>query len=214
MRAPHELKKRKPIRNAEKTSLKQKFFSVLLAIIIGMILGILAKLVDNPRVNQIFDGIGGRLGIWVFVATLLAVYARTPGLAATRVFAFFGSMLFTYYIYTIYFLHFFPKRQIIFWSLCALLTPLCGFVVWFAHGEGLFADFCAAIPIAVIASEAYVSCESDLLLQAVYLCWIIILVVIRKKRYLSVCILSLILFLILVKINLLKFLFGGWNLML
>lgn len=202
------------IRNIEQTSWKQKICSIFLAIIMGSIFGILAKLVDNTTINPIFDDIGGRLGIWVFIATLLAVYASSPSVAAIRVFAFFLSMLFVYYTYTIYFLHFFPKHQIIFWSLCALITPICAYIMWFARGRSLFSDFCAAIPIAVISSESYLSCKSDLLLQGIYLCWVIVLMVLlprNSKHYICVCIISLMLFWLLIQTRLLSSLFGGWN---
>lgn len=207
-------KNKKILKNIEETNWNRKIVSVFWAIILGVILGILAKVVDNPNINPIFDEIGGRLGIWVFIATLLAVYASSPSLAAIRVFAFFLSMLFAYYMYTIYFLNFFPKRQIIFWSLCALATPIYAFVMWFARGRSLFSDFCAAIPIAAISSEAYISCKSNLLLLSIYVCLIIVLLFINKKRYIYVCIISLILSLILIKTSLLTFLFGGWNTML
>lgn len=61
----------------------------------------------------ILDDIFGRFGIWIFVATLLAVYSNTPLHAALRVFSFFFTMILTYYAYTILFLGFFPKSQII-----------------------------------------------------------------------------------------------------
>ncbi|WP_438496765.1 hypothetical protein [Paenibacillus sp. IHBB 3054] len=55
------------MRAANKSTAKQKVFSIVKAIIIGVILGLAAKLVDNPNINPIFDNLGGRLGIWVFV---------------------------------------------------------------------------------------------------------------------------------------------------
>lgn len=210
----NNFKNKRNVRNIEEISWKRKIVSVFWTIIIGAILGILAKVVDNPNINPIFDDIGGRLGIWVFIATFLAIYASSPELAAIRVFVFFESMLFTYYMYTIYFLNFFPKRQIIFWNLCVLITPIYAFVMWFARGRSLFSDFCAAIPIAVISSEAYISCKSNILLQSIYVCLIIVLLFNNKKRYMYVCIMSLLLFLVLIKTNLLTFLFGGWNTML
>jgi len=45
-------------------------------------MGLTAKLVDNPGINPLFDNLGGRLGIWVFVAALISVFSYSPKLAA------------------------------------------------------------------------------------------------------------------------------------
>lgn len=90
-------------------------------------MGLAAKLVDSPNINPIFDDLGGRLGIWVFVAALLSVFSNSPKLAAVRVSAFFGAMLTVYYVYTTLVLHFFPQKAIVFWGICAMD---CCFPTW------------------------------------------------------------------------------------
>ena len=127
-------------RQMKKSNTKEKVFSIVMAIILGLIMGLLAKIVDNPTYfNLIFTNIGDRLGIWIFVATLLSVFTYSPKLAAVKVFAFFVAMLTVYYAYTTFFLHFFPKREIIFWSVCAMLSPVSAYIMWYARGIGLIA---------------------------------------------------------------------------
>jgi len=143
------------IRNAAKSTTQQKVISILTAILIGAILGLAAKLVDTPDVNPIFDDIGGRLGVWVFVAALLSVFSYSPRLAAIKVFAFFGSLLTVYYVYTTVVLHFFPKSAIIFWGICGVISPVCAYVMWYARGIGLVSNLIAALPITVLLSEGF-----------------------------------------------------------
>jgi hypothetical protein len=144
------------VRIANKSTTKQKVFSIVIAIIAGVILGLLAKIVDNPSYfNPIFTHIGDSLGIWVFVATLLSVFSCSPKLAAVKVFAFFGAMLTVYYVYTVLFLNFFPEREIVFWSLCAAVTPVCAYIMWYARGSGFFSNIILALPITVLLSEGF-----------------------------------------------------------
>ncbi len=107
---------------------KKIYNSIFFPIILGFILGLTAKLVDVPAITHIFpifDDIFGRFGVWIFTATLLAVFSITPLHAAIRGFSFFISMLLTYYVYTILLLGFYPKSQIILWGFVSLISPIC-----------------------------------------------------------------------------------------
>src|SRR5690625_6075631 len=96
---------------------KQKIYSVLFSCIFGFASGLIAKILDSPLIpNELsFLGlIGSNLGVWIFILSLVAVYSYTPKLAATRVFVFLISMLFSYYIYTALFLNIFTLNFIFF----------------------------------------------------------------------------------------------------
>ncbi|MFJ7975807.1 hypothetical protein JNUCC23_10720 [Peribacillus sp. JNUCC 23] len=203
------------IRVANKTTTKQKVFSIVNAIIIGVILGSLAKIVDNPYYfNLIFTDIGSRLGIWVFVATILSVFSYSPKLAAVKVFAFFGSMMTVYYVYTILFLNFFPERAIIFWSICAVISPICAYIMWYARGSGLFSNIILSLPITILLLEgfeyrnAYLPIHHHYYLipwfMGIYLIMIVVLLLIipkHKMQFLIILPLSIILSLIMIKLN-------------
>ena len=84
-----------------------------LPFIIGVVLGIIAKLVDVPYITSelpVFDDIMGRFGIWVWAAALISVRSKTAHLAAARSFLFFAGMLTAYYSYTVIFLNFFQCK--------------------------------------------------------------------------------------------------------
>lgn len=166
--------------------------SIVTAIVIGIILGLAAKLVDVPELTyrlHVLDDIGSRFGIWIFAATLLSVRSKTPGHAAGRVFCFFASMLLTYYVYTVLFLGFYPKSQIILWSAVSLLSPFCAFIIWYAgisirtstrpasRWNKAAADSLAALPVAFIFSEWYVTGWKNTALLIAYLAMIICLII-------------------------------------
>ncbi len=81
-------------------SKKSKVYSLFLPFIIGIVLGITAKLIDVPYVTSkfpIFDHIMGRFGIWVWTAAIISVFSKTALFAVVRSFVFFIGMLFAYY---------------------------------------------------------------------------------------------------------------------
>ncbi|MEC0204259.1 hypothetical protein P4H39_16645 [Paenibacillus lautus] len=212
------------IRVRNKSTTKQKVFSIVNAMMVGAILGLAAKLVDNPGMNPIFDNIGGRLGIWVFVAALLSVFSHSPKLAAVKVFAFFGSMLTVNYAYTVLFLHFFPESAIVFWGLCAVVSPVCAYIMWYARGNGLFSHIVSALPITALLSEgfelrhAYLPIHTHYYLipwlMGIYLIMILVLLLITPKNKMQSAVIlpiALILSFIMIYFNVLGRIFGGMN---
>lgn len=165
--------------------------SLCLPFVIGVFLGILAKLVDVPSVTcrfSIFDDIMVRFGIWVFVAAFLAVHSKSPLFAALRSFIFFVGMLSAYYGYTILYLKFFPRSQIILWSSIAVITPFCGFFIWQIHKNSWYAYLTASLPLVLFFTEWYITAEGDQLLMIAYsgmtLAWLAVIPD-NKKRFFS-----------------------------
>jgi hypothetical protein len=123
----------------------------LFVLIFGAILGFLAKYVDGSVVGQI----GSELGIWIFVATTVGAWSRSPRAAALHVFVFFVSMLCVYYLYEMNLFGFFPTRYFLAWGCLAICSPIGGYVVWFSRGKGWIAALCASIPISLLLAEGY-----------------------------------------------------------
>lgn len=203
------------IRVSNKTTTKQKFFSIANALIIGAVLGLFAKIADYPYfINLGFTAIADRLGIWVFVATLISVFSSSPKLAGIKVFAFFGAVLSVYYVYTVLFLGFFSVKAIFFWSVCAVVTPICAYIMWYSRGSGFFSNVILALPITVLLSEGYGLRNAYLpihthyylipWLMGLYLTMIIVLLLIipkNKMQFLIILPISIVLSLILIKLN-------------
>lgn len=146
--------------------------SIILPFIIGIVLGWVAKLMDAREIAfilPIFTDLFARFGIWIWIATLISIYSKTPKLAAVRSFVFFVGLLFSYYLYTVLFLGFFPKSQIVLWSIIALFSLPCGFVMWHARTKKWFANVLASFPLIIFFSEWYLTGKDDLPLLIIYL---------------------------------------------
>ena len=176
--------------------------SLILPFIIGIVLGIIAKLIDVPYITSIlpvFDDIMGRFGIWVWAAALISILSKTALFAAVRSFVFFIGMLSSYYAYTVLFLNFFPKSQMILWGGIAMVTPFCGFLIWHIHKESHYANFISSLPFIFFFTEWYLTAftgqywtfstaRDELLLGIAYLCFTLSLLAVvptNKKRLFS-----------------------------
>ncbi|WML42078.1 hypothetical protein RCG19_10870 [Neobacillus sp. OS1-2] len=118
--------------------LSQRVVRVLWVFLLGALLGLSAKLIGTYSV------------FGVVVASIIAMRSRSPKVAALHVFVFLTAMISTYYIYSMVLLGFSPKDDLIYWSGIALLSPLAGYLVWYAKGNGWRAAFCAALPISML----------------------------------------------------------------
>ncbi|MDN4604622.1 hypothetical protein P5G61_25570 [Paenibacillus sp. F6_3S_P_1C] len=212
------------IKAKSETTTKQKVLSIGYIMLVGIIMGVAAKLVDAPGINPIFDDIGGRLAVWVFVATLISVFSYSPKWAAVNIFAYFGSMLTVYYAYTVLFLHFSPERAMVFWGICAVGSPICGYIMWYARGNGLFSNVVAALPITLILSEgfqlrhAYLPIHTHYYLipylMTIYLIMSVVLLLViptNKIRLFPILSIALIMSFIMVYFNVLGRIFDGMN---
>ncbi|MBO0960504.1 hypothetical protein J1P26_12440 [Neobacillus sp. MM2021_6] len=118
--------------------LSQRVVRVLWVFLLGALLGLSAKLIGTYPV------------FGVVVASIIAMRSRSPKVAALHVFVFLTTMIITYYIYSMVLLGFSPKDDLIYWGGIALLSPLAGYLVWYAKGNGWRAAFCAALPISML----------------------------------------------------------------
>lgn len=176
--------------------------SLILPFIIGIVLGIIAKFTDGRDFLYffpVFSDLMGRFGIWVWAAALIAIRSKKPLLAAIRSFAFFIGMLLAYYGYTVLFLHFFPKSQMILWGVIAMVTPFCGFLIWHIRKENPYANFISSLPFTIFFTEWYLTAfavrdwafstaRDELLFGIAYLCFTFSLLTViptNKKRLIS-----------------------------
>lgn len=201
--------------------------TILVSLAFGFILGILSKILDSPSFNPIFSDITSRLGIWVFIATLLSVYSSSPKIASIKVFSFFVSLMLAYYGYSEIVLNIFPRKVIMFWGICSIISPICAYVMWYACGENWRSDVVLSLPIAVLLTEgwglrnAYLPIHTHYylvpILMIIYFIMISILLYViptKNKQRIFVILISILLSCILLYFNVLGIVFGGMNSML
>lgn len=212
------------IRTEKHSTNSQRAYSLVCAAVLGGILGLAAKLVDTQGINPLFDDIGGRLGIWIFVAVLVSVFSYSPKLAAVKIFFFFSSLLIVYYVYTVFFLHFFSVKETVFWGICAVLSPICAYVMWYARGNGYAASIILSLPAAVLVSEGYELRNAYLpehehyylvpILMGIYFIMVLtLLLVVPEKKIKSLIVfpIAILLSCIMIYFNILGKVFGGLN---
>lgn len=135
---------RKPQNNI---SLNKQIAETVGIILLGFALGVFQKRMDGAPDNaflvaiQQFD-VGnyfGRLAIWILLATIISVYAKSPLRAAINTFFFFISMLAGYYLYCNYILGFLPRTYMMMWIVIAFASFFMAYICWYAKGEGIIA---------------------------------------------------------------------------
>jgi len=141
---------------------KQIVIQICTSFIIGTLLGIIAKYSDtvtsNGSMGVFFHPISiitTRLGMWVFLATIIAAWSKSPKIAAVRVFTLFIGVLLAYYIYSQVLFGFFPTYYFLRWGGIAVFSPLLAYMMWFSRGKGPFAVFCASLPIGLLLEQGY-----------------------------------------------------------
>lgn len=137
-------------------------YSVVI-LLFGIVLGILAKILDETASNllpaflQTMDlrNFFSRMGFWLFSGICIAIYSKTPLRAALNVFLFFGGMVSSYYLYTVQVAGFFPKSYMLIWIFITILSPLPGMVSWYARGTHPVSLCLSAVILMLMARQAF-----------------------------------------------------------
>lgn len=202
-------------------SASKKVIRIVLFFILGILSGLVAKYADTVSSDgiignliNIISQISSRIGVWAFIATIIAAWSGNPEEGAIRVLLFFAGMLLSYYIYSMKLFNFFPAYYFIRWGLIALSTPLAAYAVWFSRKNGWFAAFCAGVPVGLLLSEGYTFIYTFSPVQGFELIAAVILFCILPEKkslyqYLKILIFALLSSILLVRINLFSYIIGG-----
>lgn len=168
----------------------RNYKELLFSLILGLALGVLAKYLDTipmvdhslwHRVGNYLGDLFTRLGIWVFIATIIAIKSKNLLNASLKILLFFAGMLTSYYLYSAYLFGFFPKAYFIFWGRIALVSPVFGALVYLAKHDRKFTKTLPALPLGLMI---YLSLSFGYLYLSVsYLSEFIMLLVMGKIFY-------------------------------
>ena len=115
--------------------MKEKVLNPIMMFIIGLILGIISRLLDifTQNLGNIFS----QMAIWILFGVLISIYSKTKKMAMMNIFPFCIGMLITYYIVAIITHGVYSRSFIIGWTIFALCSPIFAFFTWMAKEKGI-----------------------------------------------------------------------------
>lgn len=202
------------IRRPESISLSRKFLYSFIIFVVGIILGVISKALDETASNllpyflEVLDlsNFFSRMGVWIFLSLLISVYSKSPVRAAINVFLFLLGMVGSYYLYTVTIAGFFPKSYMMIWIGMTFLSPFMAIICWYAKGKGPVATCISSVIFMFMARQAFIFgfWYFDIKYILEFLLWVATIFVLYQspKQALTMIIIGMFLFFLTSQLNL------------
>lgn len=116
--------------------MKIKILNPISMFIIGLLLGIISRILDIYTQN--LGNIFSQMAIWILFGVLISIYSETKKKAMFNILAFCIGMLITYYVCAIITKGVYSNYFIIGWTIFAFCSPLLAFFTWMTKEKGIF----------------------------------------------------------------------------
>ena len=113
----------------------KKILNSFMMFIIGLILGVISRLLDIYTQN--LGNIFSELAIWILFGVLISINSETKKKAMLNIFPFCIGMLLTYYFVAFITKGVYSKDYIIDWTIFALFSPMMAYFTWKTKEEGI-----------------------------------------------------------------------------
>ena len=117
-------------------SLKKIILNPVSMLFIGLILGIISRLLDIYTEN--LGNIFSQMAIWILFGVLISIYSSSKKKAMVNILPFCIGMLITYYFLAFITNGVYSDIVIIGWTIFSLCSPIFAYFTWMTKEKGIF----------------------------------------------------------------------------